>query len=76
MRYRLVNPFLESADMKGRQETLWTEMAKVRVDAARIRAELDDIHGLDGSAFKDIPLAAGQVRLFDSTAWSRASAYR
>ena len=58
MRYRLVNPFTESADLKGRQDSLWTEMAKVRVEIARIRAELDDNQNLDRSALSDIPLGA------------------
>lgn len=57
MRYRLVNPFIESADMKGRQESLWTEIAKVRAETARLRAELDGNQSLDESAVRDIPLA-------------------
>jgi polysaccharide biosynthesis/export protein len=56
MRYRMINPFTESADLKGRQESLWTEMAKVRVEIARLRAELDDTPTLDRSALSDIPL--------------------
>jgi polysaccharide export outer membrane protein len=56
MRYRLVNPFTESADLKGRQDSLWTEMAKVRIEVARIRAELDGNQNLDRSALSDIPL--------------------
>ncbi|MGZ5924076.1 MAG: polysaccharide biosynthesis/export family protein [Rhizomicrobium sp.] len=58
MRYRLVNPFTESADLKGRQESLWTEMAKARIEVARIRAELDGNQNLDRSALNDIPLDA------------------
>ena len=58
MRYRLVNPFTESADLKGRQDSLWTEMAKVRIEAARIRAELDDKPNLERGALNDIPLSA------------------
>ncbi len=58
MRYRLVNPFTESADLKGRQDSLWTEMAKARIEVARIRAELDDNQNLDRGALNDIPLAA------------------
>jgi polysaccharide export outer membrane protein len=57
MRYRLVNPFIESADMKGKQESLWTEIAKVRAEIARVRAELDGNQSLDESAVRDIPLA-------------------
>jgi polysaccharide export outer membrane protein len=57
MRYRLVNPFIESADMKGKQESLWTEIAKVRAEIARVRAELDGNQILDESAVRDIPLA-------------------
>jgi polysaccharide biosynthesis/export protein len=58
MRYRLVNPFTESADLKGRQDSLWTEMAKARIEVARIRAELDDNPNLDRGALNDIPLGA------------------
>jgi polysaccharide biosynthesis/export protein len=61
MRYRLVNPFIESADMKGKQESLWTEIAKVRAEAARVRAELDGNQSLDESAVRDIPLAPGFI---------------
>jgi polysaccharide export outer membrane protein len=61
MRYRLVNPFLESADMKGKQETLWTEAAKVQVEIERIRAELDGTQSLDRSTLKDIPLDPGFI---------------
>ncbi len=56
MRYRLVNPFIESAEMKSQHETLWTELTKVRAQIARIRAELDDRADLDRADFKDIPL--------------------
>jgi len=56
MRYRLVNPFLESADMKARQETLWTDIAKVRILVARLQAELDGRSSLDPAALRGIPL--------------------
>jgi polysaccharide export outer membrane protein len=59
LRYRLVNPFMESADLKGKQEALWTDMAKVRLQMARVRAELDDNPNLDISVLKDVPLAVG-----------------
>jgi polysaccharide export outer membrane protein len=59
MRYRLVNPFIESADLKGKQEVLWTDMAKVRIQIARLQAELDDNQGLETSVLKDVPLATG-----------------
>jgi polysaccharide biosynthesis/export protein len=61
MRYRLVNPFLESADMKGKQETLWTEAAKGQVEIARIQAELDGTQTLDRSSLKDVPLDPGFI---------------
>jgi polysaccharide export outer membrane protein len=56
MRYRLVNPFTESADLKGTHEVLWTEAARVRARLSRIEAELQEKTELDPDIVSDIPL--------------------
>lgn len=56
MRYRLVNPFTESADFKGQHEALWTEAARVRFHLARIGAELEGSTVLKNVQTADIPL--------------------
>lgn len=56
MRYRLVNPFTELAEMKSQHETLLTELTKVRARISRIRAELDGRAELDRGELGDIPL--------------------
>ncbi|MEZ5788165.1 MAG: polysaccharide biosynthesis/export family protein [Xanthobacteraceae bacterium] len=65
MRYRLINPFTESADMKSRQETLWTELTKVRAQIGRIKAELDGSEQFSRAVLTGIPLA---VRFIDQIA--------
>ncbi|MGE0697541.1 MAG: polysaccharide biosynthesis/export family protein [Hyphomicrobiaceae bacterium] len=56
MRYRLVNPFIESADLKGQHEVLWTDAARVRVRLKRVEVELDGKSELDPNVVADIPL--------------------
>lgn len=56
MRYRLVNPFLESADLKGQHEVLWTDAAKTRVQLKRIEVELEGKTDIDPDVVADIPL--------------------
>ncbi|MEZ5817784.1 MAG: polysaccharide biosynthesis/export family protein [Hyphomicrobiaceae bacterium] len=56
MRYRLVNPFLESADLKGQHEVLWTDGARTRVRLKRVEAELEGRSSLDPDVLADIPL--------------------
>lgn len=58
MRYRLVNPFTESADMKGQHDMLWTELASVRAHIGRLQAEMDGRTVLTRAAFVGIPLDA------------------
>lgn len=57
MRYRLVNPFLESADLKGQHEVLWTEAARTRLRLKRIEAELEGKTQLEKEVIADVPLA-------------------
>lgn len=56
MRYRLVNPFIESADIKGQYEVLWTDAARTRVRLKRIETELDGKSELDPDMVADVPL--------------------
>jgi polysaccharide export outer membrane protein len=56
MRYRLVNPFLESADLKGQYEVLWTDAARTRVRLKRVEVELEGKTQLDPDVVADIPL--------------------
>ena len=69
MRYRLVNPFTELADMKSQHETLLTELTKVRAQINRIRAELDGRSELDRTALSDIPLGTAFIeQVFETEA--------
>jgi polysaccharide export outer membrane protein len=56
MRYRLVNPFLESADLKGQHEVLWTDAARTRVRLKRVEVELEGKTKLNPDVVADIPL--------------------
>ena len=56
MRYRLVNPFLESADLKAQHEVLWTEAARVRARLKRVGVELEGKTALESDMLADIPL--------------------
>jgi polysaccharide export outer membrane protein len=56
MRYRLVNPFLESADLKGQHDVLWTDAARTRVRLKRVEVELEGKTALDPDVVADIPL--------------------
>ena len=57
MRYRLVNPFLESADLKGQHEVLWTDAARTRLRLKRIEIELEGKTQLNAEVIADAPLA-------------------
>ena len=56
MRYRLANPFMESADLKGENEVLWVEAARARLTLKSIEAELSGISEINASTLSDIPL--------------------
>lgn len=57
MRFRLVNPFLESSDLRATQETLWTEIAKSQAQIARLKAELVGKPEFDRKALAGMPVA-------------------
>lgn len=56
MRYRLVNPFTESADFKGLHESLWTEATRLRARLARLDAEIEGKTQIGQVDTGDIPL--------------------
>lgn len=55
MRVRMNNPFLEMADIKSDNQTLWIEYARKQAERARLQAELDDLPKLDFSALIKTP---------------------
>lgn len=56
MRFRGRDPFLDSSDFRGDYYELWTEFAKVRAQAERFQAELDDGSALGQPKLDDLPL--------------------
>ena len=42
MRFRMNNPFLEAADLRGEYESLWTDFAKEQARIWRLKAELGE----------------------------------
>ncbi|MEW6642048.1 MAG: polysaccharide biosynthesis/export family protein [Pseudomonadota bacterium] len=65
MRYRILNPVLESADLRADYEALWIEFAKEQAHAWRLKAELGQGKGvmksLDQGSLTDLPLAKSMV---------------
>lgn len=61
MRFRMNNPFLESADFRSDYESLWTEFAKEQAHIWRMRTELGDEDNLDQKVLRDVPLPASTI---------------
>ena len=61
MRFRMNNPFLESADFRSDYESLWTDFAKEQVHIWRIRTELGEGDHLDQKVLQDIPLSSSTI---------------
>ena len=61
MRFRMNNPFLESADFRSDYESLWTDFAKEQVHIWRIRTELGEGDNLDQKVLQDVPLPASTI---------------
>jgi polysaccharide biosynthesis/export protein len=59
MHFRMANPFMESADLRGQNETLWMEFARQQAHVLRLQAELGDT----GDAWKEMstPLPASTI---------------
>jgi polysaccharide export outer membrane protein len=61
MRFRMNNPFLESADLRSEYESLWTDFAKEQAHIWRMKAELGETNKLDPTALRDVPIPATAV---------------
>ena len=56
MRLRTSNPILESADLKGEYESLWTQYAKEQAHVWRLKQELNEPTTLDQKTLLDVPI--------------------
>jgi polysaccharide export outer membrane protein len=61
MRFRMNNPFLESADLRSEYESLWTDFAKEQAHIWRMKAELGETNKLDPTTLGDVPIPATTV---------------
>ncbi len=61
MRFRMNNPFLESADFRSDYESLWTEFAKEQAHIWRMRTELGEEDKLDQKVLRDAPIPASTI---------------
>jgi polysaccharide biosynthesis/export protein len=57
VRLRMNNPILESADLKGEYESLWTEYAKEQAHVWRLKTELGQETALDERSLLDVPIS-------------------
>jgi polysaccharide export outer membrane protein len=55
-RLRMNNPILETADLRGELESLWTEYAKEQAHVWRLREELGQDTRLDEKSLLDVPI--------------------
>ncbi len=56
-RMRMNNPILETADLRGESETLWTEYAKEQAHIWRLKEELGEGTTFDQKSLLDVPIA-------------------
>jgi polysaccharide export outer membrane protein len=57
MRLRMSNPILETADLRGEYESLWTEYAEEQAHVWRLKQELGQETTVDQTALLDVPIA-------------------
>jgi len=62
MRFRQVNPFLESSDLRGQHETLWAEIAKIQAQVIRLRAEIAGKTDFDRKTLVGLPVRAALLQ--------------
>lgn len=62
MRFRLGNPFLDSADMKSDYDTLWLDLVREQARIARLEAELKGRNDLNGLEIGGTPLRPAAVQ--------------
>lgn len=56
MHFRMENPFLEEADMRGEYDSLWTQFAQQQALIKRLQAELANADALDRKALRETPV--------------------
>ena len=56
-RLRMNNPILETADLRGESESLWTEYAKEQAHVWRLKEELGEDTTSDERSLLDVPIA-------------------
>jgi polysaccharide biosynthesis/export protein len=61
MRFRMNNPFLDSADFRSDYESLWTEYAKEQAHIWRLKVELGEKDNTDLKILQDVPLPASTI---------------
>jgi polysaccharide biosynthesis/export protein len=57
LRLRMNNPILETADLRGEYETLWTEYTREQAHVWRLKQELGQETTVDQTALLDVPIA-------------------
>ena len=62
MRFRLSNPFLDTADMKSDYDTLWMDLVHEQARSARLEAELKGQADLGGFEIHGTPLRPAAVQ--------------
>ena len=62
VRLRMNNPILESADLKGEYESLWTEYAKEQAHVWRLKKELGQETALDERSLLDVPTSRSMAQ--------------
>jgi polysaccharide biosynthesis/export protein len=80
MHFRMENPFLEEADLRGEYDVLWTQFAQQQSIIERLEAELSNADSLDRKALRDTPIpatvAAQIVDIEDQQLDARNAIYR
>ena len=61
MRFRAINPFLESADLRSRYDALWIEFVKEQAHVWRLRSEIGSKSEFDQGALPDAPIARSRI---------------
>jgi polysaccharide biosynthesis/export protein len=61
MRFRMNNPFLDSADYRGDYESLWTEFAKEQARIWRLKTELGEAQNIDLKILQNVPIPPSAI---------------
>jgi polysaccharide biosynthesis/export protein len=61
MRFRMNNPFLDSADYRGDYESLWTEFAKEQARIWRLKTELGEAQNIDLKILQNVPIPPSTI---------------